>query len=1573
MRTPHRPRSRSLGILTAALVGASLVFGGLAIAQPAAADTAPPDPTNPATPVTVSDDVLPTPQVNGVVWAQTVVGNTVYVAGKFTSARPAGSPAGTNEVARNNLLAYDITTGTLLPFAPNLNAQALGITASPDGTRVYVVGDFTSIDSKGYYRLAAFSTATNTIVSSFKPIMESQTRAVAASNTVVYTGGDASTINGVARKYVGAVSATDGSTLNWQADADAAVDALTLTKDGSKLIVGGRFQNIGGVANYGLAAVDANTAAILPFAANQTVRNAGTQASITALYATSDRIYGSGYVFGAGGNLEGSFSADPNTGAINWVEDCHGDTYSIYPQGDNGPLYVAGHPHYCGNIGGFPQTSPTWTFYNSIAFSKAATGTITNDPYGYYNWAGTPSPSLLDWFPKWTVGTFTGQSQATWSVSGNSKYVVYGGEFPTVNGIASQGLARFAVPSSAPNKVGPQGIPLTPTAASFNAGEVRVSFAATYDMDNGYLTYKVYRDAGTTPVYQTTVRSNFYTRPMLGFTDKGLTPGSHPIYHVKVFDPFNNTTSRDTNAVTVAATSSGGPYADSVKQAGAASYWPLDEASGTSAFDHIGFNDLQETAVTQGAAGPIAGVTASTFNGSTSLAVTPTAITGPDTFTVSAWFNTTTTSGGKIIGFGNANTGTSGSYDRHVYMDNNGRIYFGVYPGSVQTLNSAAGLNDGQWHQMTASLGANGMRLYIDGKQVGSRTDVTSGQGYTGYWRVGGDNIGGWTSQPSSNFFSGSIGQVAIYPTVLDRTTVVNQYVASGRPSPLAPAPADAYGAAVYNGNPDLFWRLDETSGSTANSADAYTNNGTYSGTATTKNQTGVLPGTADKAVRFNTNINGSSGGIVTSNQQFANPSTYTEEVWFKTSTTRGGKLIGFGDAKTGLSSNYDRHVYMQDDGRIVFGTWTGQANTITTPNPLNNNQWHQVVASQGADGMKLYIDGQLVGTNPQTGAQAYNGYWRIGGDNTWGSTGPYFSGTLDEAAVYSTVLSAQDVANHYSLATTGTLPNQTPVASFTQNTSVLTVNVDASASTDGDGTIASYAWDFGDGTTGTGATASHTYGGTGVYAVTLTVTDNQGATNATTQNVGVTAPPPNQPPVAAFTSNATFLDASFDASGSSDPDGTIASYAWDFGDGATGTGVTATHSYAAAGPYTVKLTVTDDKGTPVSITHDITVQAPPPNQAPVAAFTPSVTNLSASFDGTASNDPDGTIASYAWDFGDGATGTGATTTHAYATGDTFTVTLTVTDNKGLTTSVQHPVTTTVPPNQLPTASFTATVTNLGVAVNGGASSDPDGTIASYAWNFGDGSTGTGATASHTYAAAGNYTITLTVTDNRGGTGTATKPVTATAPAPNAIAQDGFERTTANGWGTADIGGAWTLSGGATSFNTTNGLGQQVAAAGATKTATLNTVTSTRSDVTVTISADKAATGGGIYYSAIGRMVGSADYEGRVWVKAGGAVQLQLLQGSTSLTAANIAGLTVNAGDQLKVRVQVFGTSPTTVRAKVWLASGTEPANWTLSATDSTAALQVAGTTGLRTYVSGTATDIPVTTRWDNFAVVPVP
>jgi len=154
------------------------------------------------------------------------------------------------------------------------------------------------------------------------------------------------------------------------------------------------------------------------------------------------------------------------------------------------------------------------------------------------------------------------------------------------------------------------------------------------------------------------------------------------------------------------------------------------------------------------------------------------------------------------------------------------------------------------------------------------------------------------------------------------------------------------------------------------------------------------------------------------------------------------------------------------------------------------------------------------------------------------------------------------------------------------------------------------------------------------------------------------------------------------------------------------------------------------------------------------------------SFNGGASSDPDGSIARYAWTFGDGATGSGATPTHTYSAAGSYTVTLVVTDNEGLTGSATTTATVTagggggnLPPTANANGPYSGTA---GSAVNFGSagSTDPDGTIATFAWTCGDGATGTGPSPSHTYSAAGTYTVTLTVTDNLGATGSASTSAT---------------------------------------------------------------------------------------------------------------------------------------------------------------------------------------------------------------------
>jgi PKD repeat protein len=180
-----------------------------------------------------------------------------------------------------------------------------------------------------------------------------------------------------------------------------------------------------------------------------------------------------------------------------------------------------------------------------------------------------------------------------------------------------------------------------------------------------------------------------------------------------------------------------------------------------------------------------------------------------------------------------------------------------------------------------------------------------------------------------------------------------------------------------------------------------------------------------------------------------------------------------------------------------------------------------------------------------------------------------------------------------------GTGPNTNPTAKFTAPACVVTTDCTfTDQSTDADGTIASRSWDFGDGTTSQDANPVHQFAEAKTYQVTLTVTDNAGGTGATTVPVTVAPAAGNQAPTAAFTlpSNACTIntDCVF-TDGSTDPDGTIASWAWNFGDGTTSTDQSPTHQFGVAGTYTVTLTVTDNAGAasqPVSQTLEVSVAA---------------------------------------------------------------------------------------------------------------------------------------------------------------------------------------------------------------------------------------------------------------------------------------------------------------------------------------------------------------------------------------------
>ena len=217
--------------------------------------------------------------------------------------------------------------------------------------------------------------------------------------------------------------------------------------------------------------------------------------------------------------------------------------------------------------------------------------------------------------------------------------------------------------------------------------------------------------------------------------------------------------------------------------------WPLNDSGGTAAdASGHGFTGVYEPGTTQGASGPFTGSTATTFDGNTGLVTSASQVTGPQAFSAELWFKTTTTDGGKLIGFGSNQTGSSSNYDRHIYMMNDGQLTFGVYNNQTVTVETPNTYNDGSLALRGRDLQRADLAFYVDGQLIGTNT-TSSAQAYNGYWRVGGDNLNGWnldpwgsnsqgTTQPHSYYFNGTIADAAVYPAALSAAQITAHYAA---------------------------------------------------------------------------------------------------------------------------------------------------------------------------------------------------------------------------------------------------------------------------------------------------------------------------------------------------------------------------------------------------------------------------------------------------------------------------------------------------------------------------------------------------------------------------------------------------------------------------------------------------------------------------------------------------------------------------------------------------------------------------------------------------------------------------
>ncbi|RKT79609.1 concanavalin A-like lectin/glucanase superfamily protein [Terracoccus luteus] len=221
--------------------------------------------------------------------------------------------------------------------------------------------------------------------------------------------------------------------------------------------------------------------------------------------------------------------------------------------------------------------------------------------------------------------------------------------------------------------------------------------------------------------------------------------------------------------------------------------------------------------------------------------------------------------------------------------------------------------------------------------------------------------------------------------------------------------------AGVYRASaPAIWYRLDELTGTAAtDSSTAGTRTGTYQGSPT-KGVPTACPRDTGYAVTFN-----GSTDYVSYTTALSTPLTYSAELWFRTTTNRGGLLVGFGASPTGLSTDVDRILYLTNSGQVVFGVNTALKNAITSPGTYRDGAWHHVMATAGLNGLRLYVDGTQVASSALTLSVTFTGAMRVGFDNLagWPSapTSNFLAATLDEVAVYNKTLTAADAAAHYS------------------------------------------------------------------------------------------------------------------------------------------------------------------------------------------------------------------------------------------------------------------------------------------------------------------------------------------------------------------------------------------------------------------------------------------------------------------------------------------------------------------------------------------------------------------------------
>ncbi|MGZ6743523.1 MAG: PKD domain-containing protein [Nocardioides sp.] len=1294
--------------------------------------------------------------------------NRVFIAGSFTSL--ANSVAPTTTINQAGLASYNYQTGLIdTSFRPTFNGGVAAVEASPDGTKLFVGGDFNTVNGVAEQKVASLNLTTGAPLStfSFGNSTNNQVTALAASNDTVYVGGRFTRVNGVVKSGLAAVNAASGAvdtgfsndiTGGIGVNGALGVSQLKLTHDGTKLLVVHTGRQIAGQDRYGMGVIDTATKQLLPFRSTLWDDNLARLGGVTRIYGADIAPDDSYFVVtsGSGGDappISDTAVAYPLTAASVqdsdvqplWISRHFDSIYSVAIT--EVAVYLGGHFQFIES----PTSDDPWPGLDNVGYGtgQGLAGYGLGDQVVRRDHIAAVSPTTgkaLEWNPTGGSNSFEGNK----AMEATPRGLFIGGDGMYQGGVRTGRVAFYDLTSV----TDPPALPDTtitapiegrvvPTNAPFSiTGTARVATGSV-----GRVQVRIQdRDSGQ---YLTSTNTWTSTATSVNATlDPGT--GTTRTWHL---DGRTVSTNRNLLVSAQAFTAATGGTGDSTKA--------------TKKFESFGTDDQTPTTSISGPSG---------IQTSTTFTMTGTATDDKGVNSLSFWFRD----------------------DQERYLQDDGSVspIFNTFRGTPDVIGATSATwsydvtlpHEGVWRgsaTATDTIGQADLRsatrdFTVDSNAVAPSVTIEQPAPMTPPFAASPVTV-----EPG--------GRMTFSGTAADDEGLKNVEITLRNTSTGEKLSADgSWGTSVVAGS----YRVSpvDIAGSTYNWS--YTtpftlSAGSYTFTVRATDDTGLVTASTNQG-RLTVNAQVAGDGPPDTTMSFTAP---TDE---SLTISLGGSATDDKGVSAVRVSLQDRDTgrYLQPNGTMAAAFATVDA-TLATPNgttttwslpvtlPTSGNWTFTAIAVDSAgqqdpattgatatypaypnDGPPAlsdtlgqpqtgatFSDGKIVVTgraedapdasagiaSVQVGIVNAAGQWmsstgtftsttasyRTAFLNSPGSVGSNYSFTTPviPAGTYSVRVRPVDVHNQIGLEriATGVVVSQPsntpPVASFTYSCNQNVCTFDGRASTDENTSSLTYAWSFGTQGTATGPLPTKTFTAPGTFPVTLTVTDEWRATNTSAvQNVTIAEPSGNAAPVPTFAQSCQGLTCSVSSQGTTDPNtGDVISYAWSWGDGsAPSTGASpAAHVYAGSGTYTITLTTTDGWGKAASTTRTVSLSEPANNTAPHVEFTTSCASFTTcQMNSAGTADAEGDAIRYSWSWGDGTTpATTASPSHTYNGPGTYTIALTVSDVWGKTTTVSHDVTITEPAgNNAPTAVIASgtcpTLTTCTMSATG--SSDPD-------------------------------------------------------------------------------------------------------------------------------------------------------------------------------------------------------------------------------------------------------------------------